>query len=412
MRSDHAIRAWARSGAMALTGRADGPPLVAPGAPALMAQRELAGTAAALTTLTGTAVELPDVTLLSERAAMSGFTRSGPWSCGGSFRSVATSDGWIAVSLARQDDRDLVPALIESTAFADPWEAITQWAGTQTSATAAERMLMLNLPGRAVCADGSPMARPSIKVGQGGRRQHKAERPLVVDLTSLWAGPLCAHLLGLGGADIVKVESITRPDGARHGSAEFFDLLHTGHRSVALDFRSPQHIEQLVSLLSRADLVLEASRPRALARLGVPVDELVAGGTSWLSITASGRDSDEVGFGDDVAVGAGLHIRDGDELLPCGDALADPLAGIAAAHAGALALLSDTAAMLDVSMYHVCHEALLAPPQPEHVVCRSRAGTWQIDTGRDPIPVAAPAARRPAGRAPASGADTLEVMAQ
>ena len=39
--------------------------------------------------------------------------------------------------------------------------------------------------------------------------------PLVVDLSALWAGPLCAHLLGLAGARVVKVESLGRPDGAR-----------------------------------------------------------------------------------------------------------------------------------------------------------------------------------------------------
>lgn len=410
MRSDHAIRAWARSGAMALTGRADGPPLVAPGAPALMAQLELASTAVALTARSGTRPDLPDVGVLGERAAISGFSRRGPWSCGGSFRTLTTSDGWVGISLARQDDLDLVPALVESTGFTDPWDAIARWARTQTSATAAERMLMLNLPGRAVSFDDSPATRPGVQIRQGGRRQHTTERPLVVDLTSLWAGPLCAHLLGRGGADVIKVESTNRPDGARRGSAEFFDLLHAGHRSISLDFQSPPQVEQLIALLSRADLVLEASRPRALARLGVPVEELVAGGTSWLSITASGRDSDEVGFGDDVAVGAGLHVRDGDELLPCADALADPLTGIVAARAASEALLNDTSALIDVSMYHVCREAALAPPHPEHVVSRTPAGAWQVDTGQDLIPVAAPAARCPDGRAAALGADTLEVM--
>jgi hypothetical protein len=46
-----------------------------------------------------------------------------------------------------------------------------------------------------------------------------------------------------------------------------------------------------------------------------------------------------VGFGDDVAASAGLVVADGGDLLPVGDALADPLAGTAAAVAamGALA---------------------------------------------------------------------------
>lgn len=50
------------------------------------------------------------------------------------------------------------------------------------------------------------------------------ERPLVIDFSSLWAGPLCAHLLGRCGADVVKVESLDRPTvlvRARAGSTTF-----------------------------------------------------------------------------------------------------------------------------------------------------------------------------------------------
>ena len=42
---------------------------------------------------------------------------------------------------------------------------------------------------------------------------------LVVDLSALWAGPLCGGLLAGAGATVVKVESTHRPDGARRGPA-------------------------------------------------------------------------------------------------------------------------------------------------------------------------------------------------
>ena len=87
----------------------------------------------------------------------------------------------------------------------------------------------------------------------------------------------------------MKVESLGRPDGARAGAPAFFDLLHGGHLSVALDFGSPDDLAALRRLLAGADVVLEASRPRALRQLGIDAGQYVADGTVWASITAYGR---------------------------------------------------------------------------------------------------------------------------
>ena len=51
-----------------------------------------------------------------------------------------------------------------------------------------------------------------------GMRHELAAPPRIVDLSALWAGPLCAHLLQLAGASVVKLESTRRPDGARFGA--------------------------------------------------------------------------------------------------------------------------------------------------------------------------------------------------
>jgi len=171
-----------------------------------------------------------------------------------------------------------------------------------------------------------------------------------VDFTSLWAGPLCANLLSLCGAEVVKVESVRRLDGARRGPPAFYDLLHGGHRSVTVDFGSPGDLDLLRRLVGRADLVLEASRARALRRLDIVAEDVVSSGTCWLSITAYGRDQDLIGFGDDVAAGAGLVTA---ELFPCGDALADPLTGVTAAAFAVEALAGRDAVVVDVSMQAV-----------------------------------------------------------
>ena len=107
---------------------------------------------------------------------------------------------------------------------------------------------------------------------------------LVVDLSSLWAGPLCAQLLTAAGARTVKVESTSRPDGARRGPAPFYDLLHAGQDSVALDFRDHRDVDRLRTLLAAADIVIEASRPRALAQLGIDAAGMRRGGLGGVDL--------------------------------------------------------------------------------------------------------------------------------
>ena len=415
---------WAASGAMALTGRPDGPPLAAPGAPASAVRAALAVVQAVRSSR-----YLPDVGVLGERAALAGLVRRGPWSPGGTFRALRAADGWLGLSLPRESDIELIPALIEDNPGPDPWAAVTAWAVEQPVVAAVDRAAMLGLacalvpsgPGpddeqlahrRRLAGSGST----TVLVTRGGPRAFRRERPRVVDLTSLWAGPLCAYILGLVGADVVKVESTHRPDGARRGPAAFFDLLHAGHASVALDLTSTAGRDELRRLISTADVVLEASRPRALAQLGIDAADVVAQGTTWTSITAYGRSgpwANRVGFGDDVAAAAGLVVTDAGEVLPCGDALADPLAGLYAAAATAAALTSDHAFLLDVAMRDVVLDAMVHAEHEPHTVRRTGDDSWVVETDDGArYPVALPRARRATGRARTLGADNDRVRAQ
>jgi crotonobetainyl-CoA:carnitine CoA-transferase CaiB-like acyl-CoA transferase len=253
-----------------------------------------------------------------------------------------------------------------------------------------------------------------IVVRPGGFRQHRRAEPVVVDLTSLWAGPLCAHLLGRTGAHIVKVESTRRPDGARSGCRDFFDLMHAEHACVAIDLNTAEGVETLQRLIDVADLVLEASRPRALRQLGIDAESAVAGGTNWLSITAYGRTgpwSDRVGFGDDVAAAAGAVVFDGCEVLPCGDALADPVAGVHAAVAAAAVLSSDRAFLVDLSMRDVVAATLRNRVEP-HEVVNGPDDLWHVRTADAEFPVAAPRARHAPTAAAALGADTQKTLSR
>ena len=189
----------------------------------------------------------------------------------------------------------------------------------------------------------------------GGALRRDLTGLVVVDLSALWAGPLCGDLLARAGATVVKVESTQRPDGARRGPRAFFDLLNGHKRSVALDLKSREGLRTLHQLVRRADLVIEASRPRALAQLGLDRAQIVqAGGPQvWVSITGYGLAGDaanRVAFGDDAAAAGGLVAWSGDGPLFCGDAIADPLSGVTAADACLTALESGGRWLLDVSM--------------------------------------------------------------
>src|SRR3954469_17061445 len=244
---------WAAAGAMALTGRAEGPPLRAPGA--VVARLN------ALQVAVGAPLGLDAPALLGERAACAGFTRQGRISCGGASRLLRAADGWVAAALARPDDVAALEAwLAIRAAEDDPWPAVAVAVAKQAAIEGAELGQLLALP---VAALGHGPTRPAVvrrRLHGGGRGGGAAGggapvgRPplaaiVVGDLSSLWAGPLCAPLLQVGGADVVKVESVTRPDGARGGPPAFFDLLHAGQRAVALDFRRREDIGVLVELL-------------------------------------------------------------------------------------------------------------------------------------------------------------------
>jgi hypothetical protein len=294
---------------------------------------------------------LDAATLLGERAMLAHWLIPGLVSAGGGARLFDAIGDAVALNLSRPEDRALLPALFETDDLdASDDEAIGACIRRRDAealvargrsmglavAREHEKRLWPALAGVKL-ADGSyghgssPGGRPAPAVAQN--------RPRVLDLSALWAGPLAAHLLWLAGADVVKVESRTRPDGMRNGDRTFYALLNQGKDSVVLDFNETSDRQALAGLIAASDIVIEASRPRALAQLGIDARRMVATtpGLVWITITghgAQGEAADWIGFGDDCGVAAGLSAalcaatgRSGF----VGDAIADPLTGIAAA---------------------------------------------------------------------------------
>jgi crotonobetainyl-CoA:carnitine CoA-transferase CaiB-like acyl-CoA transferase len=332
--ADHPAIAWRRAGLCNITGRPDGAGLVAPLPLTIAAD----GALAALRAI-GNDNTLPanGAMLLGERARLLGLSRQGTTSPNGSCRMLAAADGRIALSLARADDWELAPALFQEPArdWAEVAAAAERW-------SCADLVARGRLLGLAIAADGEVVAprEPFLMQRYGARHGMRRAVPVVVDLSTLWAGPLAGGLLRSVGATVMKVESLGRPDGARLGNRQFFDLLNGGKASVALDFSNAGDVERLRALIDRADIVIESARPRAMEQLGIFAADVARRGATWVSITAYGRAGDAggwIGYGDDAAFAAGVaaDMRDAwGEMLFAGDAIADPLTGIHAAFAG------------------------------------------------------------------------------
>ena len=131
--------------------------------------------------------------------------------------------------------------------------------------------------------------------------------------------------------------------------------------------------------------MIEASRPRALAQLGLDGPDLVrtGGPQVWVSITGYGRAGEaanRVAFGDDAAAAGGLVVwRDGVPLF-CADAIADPLTGLTAADACLRALAEGGRWFLDVSMSAV--SSAFSGPEPSRSP-GARGGATTCAPGRD-----------------------------
>jgi len=106
----------------------------------------------------------------------------------------------------------------------------------------------------------------------------------VLDLTAFWAGPSATHILAMLGAEVVHVESTTRPDGARMiagipvtedqwwEKCPIFRSLNTNKKSVTVDFQTERGLDLLKKLIATSDVMVENYTPRVLDQIGLDYD--------------------------------------------------------------------------------------------------------------------------------------------
>ena len=384
--------------------------------PAIPLARWASRQLAALARRTGSAglAALDGPTLLGERGSNGDYVINGRVSAGlGGSRLLPTRDDrWFALTLIREMDRELLPAL-----FSDPdldihdAKAIAEAVLQHDAGELLERGRALGLPVASV--DETPQV-PAIEImAQGPHRSRQFDhRPLVVDLSAIWAGPLIGHLLWQAGMEVVKVESLTRPDLIRHDDPATFDLINQGKANALLDFGDQAHKRELTALIRRADVVIESSRPRALRHLGIDADALVreVPGLVWISVTGHGATGDAanwVGIGNDCAVAGGIARALADatgQVGFVGDAIADPLTGITGAREAIRAYESGTAQRIGLSMSAIVAMALAEERAFDALLLERELRDWSAATGK-PFPRVR---RRPLeGEVAPRGADTL-----
>jgi hypothetical protein len=290
-----------------------------------------------------------DASVITERAAMLGLPPPGQTSANGTCRMIRARDGWIAVNLPRESDLELLPAWLDAGAD-DAWPTIEKAARTRDCHDLVTTGQLLGL---AVAQVAEHYAPPPLITRHHQSRSRK-KKPLVLDLSNLWAGPLCGALLAEAGCDVVKVESPARPDGARSGNPEFFARLNGKKRPLSLDM--PRERDRLMELLATADIVIESARPRVLENWGMTLGGIFDANPllTWISVTGYGRSGERanwVGFGDDVAAAAGLIAVDADGPHFVGDAIADPLAGLTATASAFACLAAGGGFLIDTSLF-------------------------------------------------------------
>ncbi|SOX55515.1 CoA transferase, partial [Mycobacterium ahvazicum] len=177
----------------------------------------------------------------------------------------------------------------------------------------------------------------------------------VLDLTTFWAGAYLTCYLGAFGADIVKVESIQRPDGHRYSGAFAYEGddwyerspiwqgTNLNKRDLTLDLTSQRGLDIARRLAATADVVVENFSPRVVENFGLDYGALTALNPDVIVIRMPGYGlagpwRDYVGWALNFEQTAGMSAitgyPDGPPCNPQGPA--DPIVGV---HAG-VALLA------------------------------------------------------------------------
>ncbi len=201
----------------------------------------------------------------------------------------------------------------------------------------------------------------------------------VLDFSWALVGSITTKTLGDLGAEVIKVESRTRPCLSRidvqvgasaAGSFDdkpWFAHLNSSKKSLALDMKRPEAWELLGPLIDWADIVVENFSPGTMAKLGLDYDSLRARNPSIIMVSGSvygqtGPLAQEWGVDGTGAALSGrtflTGLPDRDPVIPgsvpYGDVIVPFVMAATAAAAAVARAKSGAGSHVDASMYEVC----------------------------------------------------------
>lgn len=218
----------------------------------------------------------------------------------------------------------------------------------------------------------------------------------VLELGTIIAGPFAGRLLGDMGADVIKIESPSRPDPLRtwgQGEVDGHRLFWTVHarnkRCVTIDLRTPAGRDLFLDLVDDADVIVENFRPGTLEKWGIGPDVLQERNPRLVIARVSGYGQDgpdalKPGYASVSEGVSGFRFLNGNpgEIPPrIALSLGDSLAGMFAVQGVLAALLrakeTGRGDLIDVSITEACLAVLESciPDYDAAGVVRQPSGT-------------------------------------
>ena len=198
---------------------------------------------------------------------------------------------------------------------------------------------------------------PTSPTAAPGGMDFPLEGVRVLDLSRVFAGPLCGMVLADFGAEVIKVEHPGRGDDTRdwgmrigHTETTYYNSMNRNKRSITVDLQTPEGVKIIHDLLAQSDVVVQNFKTGGADKLGLGYEQLKAIKPDLIYCSVAGYDSSgpeakRPGYDLVIQGESGLMALNGEANTPplkFGVAVVDLMTGMYAAQAVLAALFQRT----------------------------------------------------------------------